>query len=98
MNINLLSFFCRHAMPDFLPDTKYRDSVMEALERVDMYMRRSQIEIPEFYVGNVSGPCFLSITICFNVIALFLGSFFSSLVVMRVACNCLFINSLGLDS
>lgn len=43
----------RHAYPEFLPDPnpKWRNSLREKLERADMLKRRSQIDIPEFYVG-----------------------------------------------
>lgn len=44
----------RHAYPEFLPDPnpKWRNSLREKLERSDMLKRRSQIDIPEFYVGK----------------------------------------------
>lgn len=42
--------------PEFLPDPRidFRNSVREKLERMDMISRRSQIDIPEFYVGKYS--------------------------------------------
>ncbi|KAK9680129.1 Ribosomal protein L19 [Popillia japonica] len=45
--------------PEFLPDPRidFRNSVREKLERMDMISRRSQIDIPEFYVG-----CILAVT------------------------------------
>ncbi|WAR07296.1 RM19-like protein [Mya arenaria] len=41
--------------PEFLPrpDWAYRDRLCEMLERRDMYSRRRNIIIPEFYVGSV---------------------------------------------
>jgi large subunit ribosomal protein L19 len=43
----------RQVYPEFLPDPKqeYRNPIREKLERFDMIKRRSQIDIPEFYVG-----------------------------------------------
>lgn len=40
--------------PEFLPDPKFewRNPIREKLERMDMMKRRSQIDIPEFYVGE----------------------------------------------
>lgn len=40
--------------PEFLPDPKieFRNSLREKLERQDMLAHRSQIDIPEFYVGK----------------------------------------------
>ncbi|XP_049886049.1 39S ribosomal protein L19, mitochondrial [Pectinophora gossypiella] len=45
----------RHIYPEFLPDPnpKWRNSLREKLERADMLNRRSQIDIPEFYVGSI---------------------------------------------
>ncbi|BFZ10300.1 hypothetical protein BsWGS_13338 [Bradybaena similaris] len=45
----------RFVMPEFLPnaDYKYRDRVLEKLERQDMLSRRAVIDIPEFYVGSI---------------------------------------------
>ncbi|CAK1593746.1 unnamed protein product [Parnassius mnemosyne] len=45
----------RHIFPEFLPDPnpKWRNSLREKMERADMLKRRSQIDIPEFYVGSV---------------------------------------------
>ncbi|CAN7988576.1 unnamed protein product [Ixodes hexagonus] len=45
----------RFVYPEFLPDTdmSLRHYARERLERTDMLKRRSVIEIPEFYVGNV---------------------------------------------
>ena len=45
----------RHKFPEFLPtdDVRYRHPLAIQLEREDMLARRSQIEIPEFYVGSV---------------------------------------------
>jgi len=41
--------------PDFLPNPIpfLRDRILEKLERKDMFRRRQQIDIPEFYVGSV---------------------------------------------
>lgn len=43
----------RHIYPEFLPDPaiQFRNSLREKLERTDMIARRSQVDIPEFYVG-----------------------------------------------
>lgn len=45
----------RFIYPEFLPDPKieWRNPIRERLERQDMLKRRSQIEIPEFYVGTI---------------------------------------------
>lgn len=45
----------RFAYPEFLPDPtpKWRNLIREKLERSDMMDRRSQIDIPEFYVGSI---------------------------------------------
>ncbi|XP_026497484.1 large ribosomal subunit protein bL19m [Vanessa tameamea] len=45
----------RHVYPEFLPDPnpKWRNSLREKMERADMLKRRSQIDIPEFYVGSI---------------------------------------------
>lgn len=45
----------RYIYPDFLPNPAYyyRDKVLERLERRDMFERRKQIIIPEFYVGSI---------------------------------------------
>ncbi|XP_045779119.1 39S ribosomal protein L19, mitochondrial [Maniola jurtina] len=45
----------RHLYPEFLPDPnpKWRNSLREKMERADMLKRRSQIDIPEFYVGSI---------------------------------------------
>ncbi|XP_037954356.1 39S ribosomal protein L19, mitochondrial [Teleopsis dalmanni] len=45
----------RFVYPEFLPDPKieWRNHVREKLERMDMVNRRTQIDIPEFYVGSV---------------------------------------------
>ncbi|XP_063832712.1 large ribosomal subunit protein bL19m [Ostrinia nubilalis] len=45
----------RHIYPEFLPDPNpnWRNSLREKLERADMLKRRSQIDIPEFYVGSI---------------------------------------------
>lgn len=45
----------RHVYPEFLPDPnpKWRNSLREKLERIDMLKRRNQIDIPEFYVGSI---------------------------------------------
>lgn len=47
-------YIFRYVYPDFLPnpDWRKRDRISEKLERLDMYRRRSNIEIPEFYVGK----------------------------------------------
>jgi len=44
----------RFVYPEFLPDPKldWRNRIREKLERIDMLRRRSNIEIPEFYVGS----------------------------------------------
>ena len=46
--------FSRYVYPDFLPepDWRRRDRIREKLERLDMYRRRSVMQIPEFYVGK----------------------------------------------
>uniref|UniRef100_A0A1I8P737 Large ribosomal subunit protein bL19m n=1 Tax=Stomoxys calcitrans TaxID=35570 RepID=A0A1I8P737_STOCA len=45
----------RFIYPEFLPDPKveWRNPIKEKLERMDMIDRRTQIEIPEFYVGSI---------------------------------------------
>lgn len=45
----------RFTYPEFLPDPdpKFRNSLREKLERMDMLARRTHIDIPEFYVGSV---------------------------------------------
>ncbi|XP_005190932.1 large ribosomal subunit protein bL19m [Musca domestica] len=45
----------RFIYPEFLPDPKveWRNPIREKLERLDMIDRRSQIDIPEFYVGSI---------------------------------------------
>ncbi|CRK99063.1 CLUMA_CG012078, isoform A [Clunio marinus] len=45
----------RFQYQEFLPDPQHRlrNSVREALERKDMLSRRTQIYIPEFYVGSI---------------------------------------------
>ncbi|CAH0560483.1 unnamed protein product [Brassicogethes aeneus] len=45
----------RHIYPEFLPDPKpeFRNVLREKLERSDMIARRTQIQIPEFYVGSI---------------------------------------------
>lgn len=45
----------RFQYQEFLPDprTRFRNDVRERLERKDMLARRTQINIPEFYVGSV---------------------------------------------
>lgn len=45
----------RFQYQEFLPDprTRYRNEVREKLERNDMLARRTQVHIPEFYVGSV---------------------------------------------
>ncbi|KAF7280258.1 mitochondrial ribosomal protein L19 [Rhynchophorus ferrugineus] len=45
----------RHVYPEFLPDPKieYRNLIREKLERADMVARRTQVDIPEFYVGSI---------------------------------------------
>jgi len=44
-----------YKMPEFVPTTYWghRDSVREAMERVDLIKRRNNLKIPEFYVGSV---------------------------------------------
>lgn len=45
----------RFAYPEFLPDPnmRYRNKIRERMERKDMLARRSNVEIPEFYVGSI---------------------------------------------
>ncbi|XP_045454673.1 39S ribosomal protein L19, mitochondrial [Melitaea cinxia] len=45
----------RFIYPEFLPDPNpnWRNSLREKMERADMLKRRSQIDIPEFYVGSI---------------------------------------------
>lgn len=45
----------RHVYPEFLPDPQieFRNSIRERLERADMVARRTQVDIPEFYVGSI---------------------------------------------
>ncbi|XP_021948611.1 39S ribosomal protein L19, mitochondrial isoform X2 [Folsomia candida] len=45
----------RYVYPEFLPDPnlKFRNRIKEKLERLDMLHRRSQVDIPEFYVGSI---------------------------------------------
>ncbi|CAH1800016.1 unnamed protein product [Owenia fusiformis] len=45
----------KHVMPEFLPSSTwyFRDRLKDKLERYDMVKRRSQIDIPEFYVGSI---------------------------------------------
>ncbi|KAF7395321.1 hypothetical protein HZH68_009371 [Vespula germanica] len=45
----------RFIYPEFLPDPNplHRNYIREKLERMDMIARRSQIDIPEFYVGSI---------------------------------------------
>lgn len=45
----------RFIYPEFLPDPAFekRNFIREKLERKDMLRRRSQVEIPEFYVGSI---------------------------------------------
>ncbi|KAL1138470.1 hypothetical protein AAG570_008533, partial [Ranatra chinensis] len=45
----------RFIYPEFLPDPKmeWRNPIREKLERLDMVKRRTQIDIPEFYVGSI---------------------------------------------
>lgn len=45
----------RHSLPEFLPDpnVNMRNLIREKLERNDMIARRHQIDIPEFYVGEL---------------------------------------------
>jgi large subunit ribosomal protein L19 len=47
----------RFVYPEFLPDPnlEFRNFVREKLERSDMMRRRTQIDVPEFYVGSVLG-------------------------------------------
>lgn len=44
----------KYMYPDFLPNSipYLRDRILEKLERKDMFRRRQQIDIPEFYVGS----------------------------------------------
>lgn len=50
---NYLSY--RHIYAEFLPDpnVKFRNTIREKLERKDMISRRTQVAIPEFYVGSI---------------------------------------------
>jgi large subunit ribosomal protein L19 len=50
----LFIIFYRYVYPDFLPNPIpfLRDRILEKLERKDMFRRRQQIDIPEFYVGQ----------------------------------------------
>lgn len=43
----------RHIYREFLPDPnpQFRNTLREKLERIDMISRRSQVDVPEFYVG-----------------------------------------------
>lgn len=45
----------RFIYPEFLPDPnpRYRNHLREKLERMDMIARRTQIDVPEFYVGSI---------------------------------------------
>ncbi|KAL3266607.1 hypothetical protein HHI36_010771 [Cryptolaemus montrouzieri] len=45
----------RYIYPEFLPspEIKFRNAIREKLERKDMVARRTQIAIPEFYVGSI---------------------------------------------
>lgn len=45
----------RFIYPEFLPDpdVRYRNALREKLERMDMLARRSQVALPEFYVGSI---------------------------------------------
>jgi len=45
----------QYIYPDFLPNPIpfLRDRILEKLERMDMFRRRRQIDIPEFYVGSI---------------------------------------------
>lgn len=45
----------RHIYPEFLPDPsiQFRNVIREKLERNDMIARRTQVDIPEFYVGSI---------------------------------------------
>lgn len=49
----VISSDIRFKYPEFLPHPymKWRNSIREKLERSDMLKRRSNIVIPEFYVG-----------------------------------------------
>ena len=44
-----------YTIPELLPTTYWghRDSVREALERVDLAKRRGVLKVPEFYVGSI---------------------------------------------
>lgn len=45
----------RFLYPEFLPDpaVERRHPIREKLERMDMLKRRANINIPEFYTGNI---------------------------------------------
>ena len=53
-----------YTVPELVPTTYWghRDSVREALERVDLAKRRATTKIPEFYVGSL-----LSVTVADNL-------------------------------
>lgn len=52
----------RHIYPEFLPDPNpnFRNHIREKLERNDMIARRTQIDIPEFYVGKLFAYIFFN--------------------------------------
>ncbi|BES93953.1 ribosomal protein L19 [Nesidiocoris tenuis] len=45
----------RFVYPEFLPNPtlEWRNPIREKLERIDMMRRRSQVDLPEFYVGSI---------------------------------------------
>ncbi|XP_047358006.1 39S ribosomal protein L19, mitochondrial [Vespa velutina] len=55
LNDRAISLDYRFIYPEFLPDPNplHRNYIREKLERMDMIARRSQIDIPEFYVGSI---------------------------------------------
>lgn len=56
MRSQIQSIEYRFVYPDFLPNPIpfLRDRILEKLERRDMFRRRQQIDMPEFYVGKYS--------------------------------------------
>jgi large subunit ribosomal protein L19 len=52
---NVVPLECRVVYPEFLPDPRVerRNSLREKLERIDMVNRRTNIDIPEFYTGEL---------------------------------------------
>lgn len=65
----------RYIYPEFLPDPdpKRRNMIREKLERMDMMNRRSNIDIPEFYVGNEAFFHILDLLLFQNSIKIFVS-------------------------